>query len=108
MFKNGNANTYAVAAGASSAAVTFTPEDKNETFGIAYNASQYTAFMVLGKASAETAAFPTSATVPVAGTIIPAGGAASFTKSNEHGFASIICTSADAGKYIYIQIGAGE
>lgn len=108
MFKNGNANTYAVNASASSVSVTFTPEDKDEIFGLAYNSSQYPAFMVLGNNVAATAVFPTSATVPVAGTIIPAGGVASFTKTNAHGFVSVICSSADAGKYVYIQVGAGE
>lgn len=103
-----NANTYAWASSASESDITLTEADRiNTSTCIVFNNTLYPVTVTSGLV-AGTAAFPTSATVPVACTVIAAGEKGSYTKPAGHGVISMISSAADAGKYVYFQVGTGE
>ena len=101
------ANTYAWASSASESDITLVDDDKNDSSVIIFNNTLYPVTVTSG-ATAATAAFPTSATVPVACTVVPPGAIVTMTKQVGHGVISLISSAADSGKYVYVQVGTGE
>lgn len=103
---NLNIPTYALSATASSSAITLMDTDINNTAVNVYNAGSVPVFLVSGATSAPTAVFPTSATVPIAGTIIAPGAIETLSKNTTDKYISGITASGSAS--VYIQCGAGE
>lgn len=102
-----NANTYAWASSASESDITLTASDANLSRCIVTNPTAYAVTITSGKSSA-TAAFPTSATVPVACQIVPSNTVMTYNKIIGHDTISIISGTADSGKYVYVTVGTGE
>ena len=102
-----NANTYAWASSVSESDITLTAADANLSRCIVTNPTAYAVTVTSGK-SAATAAFPTSATVPVACQVIPAGVVMTYNKIVGHDTISLISETADSGKYVYVTVGSGE
>ena len=103
-----NSNTYALASSASSAAITFIDQDINSVRLIVANGTACDAFAVLWETAAPTAVFPTSATAPLQGTVIPSGSVVTLSKSSDDKYLAMISAGADSGKYLYVQVGSGE
>lgn len=102
---NLNTSTYVLSATTSSSSVTLTNQDSNQSSLIIYNAGSVPVFLVSG-VTAPTAVFPTSATVPINGTVIGPGAIMTMTKNTTDGFISGITASGTAS--VYICPGAGE
>ena len=104
---NINSPGYVLSGSASSASITLTPSDANQTSGVFHNTdSTYTCFIVTGT-GAKTAAFPASATSPTAGKAIGPGMIVTFTKTAGHETIAAIWDGAATGK-LYAYVGAGE
>lgn len=104
--QNINTPTYVLSATTASSSVTFTALDtgtKNANI-VVYNDGLVPVFVVTG-VTAPTAVFPTSATVPLNGKIIPPGIEATFSREDKHAYLSGITASGTAS--VYISIGAG-
>lgn len=106
--QNINTNTYAVSSSATSQYVTLVPLDRASSRVIITNVTNYPCYVLSSDSSSSTAAFPTSATVPVAGKTVPSGAVLTFSKSTSEGYIHVVSSAADAGKYIYISVGSGE
>ena len=102
---NINSNTYMKAVTTASVAITLTESDSNLTSIVIYNAGTTPLFAVTG-ASAPTAVFPTSATVPVNGSLIPAGVTLAFTKNPAHANIALIRGSGTGDAFL--SVGYGE
>lgn len=100
--------TYALASSATSSYVTLTPGDRNSSRIIITNITAYPVYVMCSDSSSSTAAFPTSATVPVNGKVIPSGSAMTYAKRTDEGYVHAISSTLDSGKYIYFSIGSGE
>lgn len=105
-YVNLNSPTYALESSASSSSITLRSDHVDKTVFIICNDTANTVFVVSGE-TAPTAVFPTSATVPVDGKVIPSGQTVAFGKKPGHGFISMISTAADAGKYVYVSVSMG-
>ena len=106
---NINTNTYVITATTTSAPITITPLDSLATSIVIYNAGAVSVFIVSGGAgglAAPTAVFPTSATGPIGGQIIPAGSIVTYSKNVNDTFISTITASGTAT--LYIAIGCGQ
>lgn len=103
-----NANTYALASSATSAAVTLSEQDAQKASVVVTNPTAYGVFLVAGASAAPTAVFPTSATEGKAGVLVPSGVTMTVTKTAGHKYIAGISAGADSGKYIYLQVGSGE
>lgn len=104
--QNLNTNTYVIDIDNTNKSATLIPQDINQSVLIIYNGSTNSVFVVSGK-TAPTAVFPTSATDPLQGKVIPPGAVVSFTKNTDHGFISAIQATSGTGN-LYISVGAGE
>lgn len=105
---NLNTNTYALASSASSAAITLSPQDANQSSLIVYNSdTTYPVFLVSGTGSAPTAVVPTSATAPLQGKMLGPNTVGTFSKIVGHEFISAISLGAGTG-HLYVAVGAGE
>lgn len=102
-----NSNTYVIAIDNTSKSATFTESDKQNLRVILYNGSDKDVFCVLGKQSAPTAVFPTSATVPLSGKVVGPGQMVTFAKTSTDKYISAIQASAGTGS-LYISVGSGE
>lgn len=103
---NLNIPTYTLSATSSSSAVTLLDTDVNNTAVNVYNAGTVPVCLLSGATSAPTAVFPTSATVPVNGTVIAPGAIETLSKNTTHKYIAGITASGAAS--VYIQCGAGE
>ena len=103
---NLNIPTYTLSATTSSSAVTLLDTDVNNSAVNVYNAGSAAVFLVSGATSAPTAVFPTSATAPIAGTVVAPGAIETLSKDTRHKFIAGITASGTAS--VYIQCGAGE
>lgn len=105
---NLNTNTYVIGISNLSASATLTPLDANQSSVVLYNGSTTAVFVVSGNAaSAPTAVYPTSATVPLAGKVIGPGVTTTFTKNAGDRFISAIQATSGTGN-LYIAPGTGE
>lgn len=103
---NLNIPTYTLSATTSTSAVTLLDTDVNNSSVNVCNAGAVPVFLVSGATSAPTAVFPTSATVPINGTVVAAGAIVTLSKNTTHKYISGITASGTAS--VYIQCGAGE
>lgn len=103
---NLNIPTYTLSATSNSSAVTLLDTDVNNSAVNVYNAGLVPVFLVSGATSAPTAVFPTSATAPLAGTVLAPGAIETLSKITTHKYISGITASGTAS--VYIQCGAGE
>lgn len=103
---NLNIPTYTLSATSTSSAVTLVETDINNTAVNVFNAGSVPVFLVTGATSAPTAVFPTSASVPINGTVIAAGAIETLSKNTTHKYISGI--TATGTSTVYIQCGAGE
>lgn len=103
---NLNIPTYKLSGTTSSSAVTLLDTDVNNTAVNIYNAGPNDVFLVSGATAAPTAVFPTSATAPLAGTVVAPGEIVTLSKNTTHKFISGITASGTAS--VYIQCGSGE
>lgn len=104
--KNLNAPNYVLSATTSSSSVTLVPQDAIAISVDVYNAGSVPVFLTTGTTSAPTAVFPTSATVPIAGTVVAPGAILTLSKREQHEFISGITASGTAS--VYITVGTGE
>ena len=102
-----NSNCYVIAVDNTSKSATFVEMDINKPHLIMYNGSTQPVFVTLGKTSAPTAVFPTSATAPVQGTVIPPGAMATFSKTTTDKYISAIQGTSGTGS-LYINVTSGE
>lgn len=100
-------DTYAWASSTSESDITLTPEDRNASRVIVYNATAYFVVITAGETAA-TASLPTSASVPVACQVVAPGATMTYEKRPGFGVLSLIQGTADAGKYVYVTVGSGE
>lgn len=103
---NLNIPTYTLSATTGSSAVTLLDTDVNNSSVNVFNAGSVPVFLVSGYTSAPTAVFPTSATVPINGTVVAAGAIETLSMNTTHKYISGITASGTAS--VYIQCGAGE
>lgn len=103
---NLNIPTYTLSATTDSSAITLLDTNVNNTAVNIYNAGTVPVFLVSGATAAPTAVFPTSATVPINGTVIAGGAIETLSKNTAHKFIAGITASGTAS--VYIQCGAGE
>lgn len=101
--QNINEDTYTIAIDNASKAATLTGNYGPNAVAIFTNLSDKAVFVVSGVTS-PTAVFPTSASVPVQGKVIPAGAVMSFDLPQEHVFISAIQLVSGTGN-LYISIG---
>lgn len=94
MANNLNSPTYTQSVATTSVAVTLKPLDAAQNYVELYNSGATPIFAVSGTGSAPTAVFPTSATVPIDGTVIGAGVRATLEKPAGHEFISFISNAA--------------
>lgn len=105
-----NSNTYAIASSATSAAITLSDTDMQQTRIIVSNPTAYDVCIV-GATTTQgvpTAVCPTSATAGAMGLVVPAGAIETFTKKSNQIYIGVISKTADSGKFIYVQVGSGE
>ncbi len=102
-----NTPTYTIAIDNTSKAATLIDKDIPTPNWIITNLSTTAVFVVSGQDSAPTAVFPTSATVPLDGKVIPAGFSVTYGKNPLHKYISAIQSVAGVGN-LYISPGAGE
>lgn len=102
---NINTPTYTLSATSTSSAITFVDQDRNHASVNVYNSGTVAVFIVSG-VTQPTAVFPTSATAPLAGTVIAPGAVETISKNSDHVFISGITATGTAS--VYIQCGAGE
>lgn len=103
---NINTPTYVLTASTTSSNIAFTPQDTNQPGFQVYNSGTVPAFIVSGQTAAPTAVFPTSATVPINGTVIAPGAIESLSKNTLDAFISGITATGTAS--LYICSGVGE
>jgi hypothetical protein len=101
------APTYALASATSSASVTLTPAHMNCASVLVTNPTSSYVFVTSGT-TAPTAAFPASATVPVAGVVIPPNMTRAYAKPVDHGFLAAISSAVDASKSVFFTLGSGD
>lgn len=88
-----NTNTYILTTSTTSSAITLQPLDAAETYIEIANQGTTSVFVVSGTGAAPTAVFPTSATVPVMGSVIIGGRTAVIPKNANHEFVSMVAAS---------------
>lgn len=94
MSANLNSNTYTASVALVSTAITMQPIDAAQLYVELYNSGATPIFAVSGTGSAPTAVFPTSATVPIMGTVIAPTRTAVYEKPAGHEFISFISNAA--------------
>ena len=102
---NINTPTYKLSATTSNSSITLMPQDTLSSSVIVTVIGSGNVFLVSGVA-APTAVFPTSATVPVNGQVVPAGSTYTLSKNVGDGFISGITDTSTAS--VYISVGSGE
>lgn len=103
---NLNTPTYKLSGTTSSSSITLSPQDSSSTSLVIVNLGPNNIFLVSGATAAPTAVFPTSATIPVNGQVVPAGAIMTMTKNENDVFISGITDTGTAA--IHIAVGAGE
>lgn len=91
--------------GTTSATVTLEEQYKNVSRVIIDNTAGSSPVFVTSGASAQTAVFPSSATVSSAGSIVGAGTVQTYRKNPNHGFISAIRQSGTGDLYVMIAQG---
>lgn len=104
---NTNSNTYVIAIDNTSRSATLLNNDVNWPNLVITNLSDKAAFVVTGLDTAPTAVFPTSATAPKEGKVIPGGAVVTFGKVPGHQYVSAIQLASGTGN-LYISSGQGE
>lgn len=94
MSANVNSPTYTASVALTSTAVTLQPLDATQIYMEFYNSGATPIFAVSGTGAAPTAVFPTSATVPIMGTVIAPTRTVVYEKPANHEFISFISNAA--------------
>lgn len=100
---NTNTNTYVIAVDNTSKSLTFVDGDVISRKVYVYNGSTNPTFVVTGATAAPTAVFPTSATAPLAGKVVPPGWTIVFDKNENHKYLAAIQASAGTGS-LYVSV----
>lgn len=106
--QNIDSNTYAVSSSATSQYAVLIPSDRASSRVIITNVTSQPCYVLSSDSSSSTAAFPTSATIPVMGKVVPSGAVLTFSKSTSEGYIHVVSAAPDSGKYVYISVGSGE
>ena len=102
-----NSDTYVLGLSTASASITFNKQyGSGEIYAIIYNGSDKDAFFVAGETQ-PTAVFPTSATVPVKGKVVPAGAIVTYKLPLNTQYMSGIHGSSGGTGNAHIAIGGG-
>lgn len=104
--QNINTDTYIIVdVNETSKSITFSKVYKNKPKAIIANLSDKPTYVIAGIGSAPTAVYPTSASIPVLGKVVPAGAVLTYELSEQHTHISAIQKATDGVGDLVISIG---